>query len=267
MFDVLLNVLLNVLWATFMVLLAIGFFAWIMGALEPTPSSKEVRGPEDKAPARSSQTGATSTWRQNETVGEVSAAAQPVTEPALEEGASDSDIPSPTEQSAPSQTAEPSAPTPTAQAETSAIAEIPTATEAETPQELDLPLAASLTVSEVVHPAVSEDVPIQIPDVVDNPIASDDTSEQHDRPNLLQEIAHLEQFDHHQKIAQLAQYVGHPDPIARAAAVSALGDLAKKSHGSDREEAIALLNQFIHDADNHVRVQAAAALGEMPVVG
>lgn len=260
MFDA----LLNILWDTLLLMLAIGFIARLIGSLEQTSPSQEAtaRGSVGSSAEGESVPGS-ERWRQNETIAEVSAAAQPVQASAVQETASVTETPASTEPSAPSETAE--QPAPTVTTETPAIAPHPT--EVEELQELDLPLAASLRVSEAIHPTAVGDVSIELPDLTDSPMTSNAVSEHHDRPNLLQEIAQLDEADYHQQIAQLAQYVGHPDHTARAAAVVTLGDLAKRSQGSDREAAIALLNQFIHDADDNVRVRAAAALGEMPVVG
>jgi hypothetical protein len=132
---------------------------------------------------------------------------------------------------------------------------------------LDVPLATSITVSEIVNPTESlsevltnlktENLPeIDLPDVVSE-------HEHHHHADIFEEIERLEHGDQHQQLERLAQYVNEHDSVKRVAAASAVGAIARQVQGVNREQAIQLLNEFAHDVDPQVRVQAAACLGEI----
>ncbi|MGV0023500.1 HEAT repeat domain-containing protein [Phormidesmis priestleyi] len=118
------------------------------------------------------------------------------------------------------------------------------------------PLAASLTVTEVLHPAEVE-VSIHHSDLVE------ESSEEPLPVNLLSEIEALDHSDHHGQIAHLSRYLEHSDSVMRAAAVFALGELLAKCDRAETEEISALLHQFNQDANPQVRQQAVTAFGKM----
>lgn len=128
--------------------------------------------------------------------------------------------------------------------------------------EQDIPLATSLTLSEVVDPVHPKT--ITIPDLYPGyPLEAEQQSQTHHTPDVLQEITQLDHREKKDQIAHLAQYVQHPDSVLRVAIASALGGLLPQTEGDDRHAAIALLNHLSQDVDSQVRVQAAASLGEL----
>ncbi|MBW4538935.1 MAG: HEAT repeat domain-containing protein [Myxacorys chilensis ATA2-1-KO14] len=126
----------------------------------------------------------------------------------------------------------------------------------------DIPLATSLTLSEVVDPVSPKK--IAIPDLYpDYPLEFEQQAHSHHAPDVLQEITQLDHQSKKDQIAHLAEYVQHPDSVLRVAIASTLGGLLSNTQGDDRQAAIALLTRLSQDADSHVRVQAAASLGEL----
>jgi hypothetical protein len=115
------------------------------------------------------------------------------------------------------------------------------------------PLAASLTVTEVLHP----------PEVEVSVHSNDEPSQAPLPVNLLSEIEALDHSDHHGQIAHLSRYLEHSDNVTRAAAVFALGELLAKCDRAETEEISALLHQFSQDANPQVRLQAATAFSKM----
>lgn len=131
-------------------------------------------------------------------------------------------------------------------------------------QQPDIPLAASLTVTEVVNPLeVEPTVALQSSDSgIQAAPSSEDSLEQHPaHHNLLQEIAQLEP-GHQNQIDHLARYIRHSDNVTRAAAAFALGELGAKTQGKELEQIVSILNQFNEDANPQVRLQAVTALGK-----
>lgn len=116
--------------------------------------------------------------------------------------------------------------------------------------EADIPLATSLTVSEVVHPSETEP---QIDLGIAHPAPAQEAHEHH--ASVVEELSHLEHDS--EKLDQLAQQAQHPDGNVRIVVAAELGEFA--AQGNDR--AIAVLNQLSQDVDPQVRVQAAASLG------
>ena len=68
----------------------------------------------------------------------------------------------------------------------------------------------------------------------------------HQGNNLIEEIAELDQGD---RISQLALAVEDPDSAMRVAAAYALGDLATRTQGVDRDQIIAILMRLSEDVD------------------
>lgn len=129
----------------------------------------------------------------------------------------------------------------------------------------ELSLAASLTVTELLHPPET-DLSISLDptsgDIEITP-SSETLKQVHDRPNLLAELAQLEHSGHHEQIAHLSRYTQHSDSVMRATAAFALGELADKTQGQETAEIAALLQQFTQDANPQVRSQAIAAMGKL----
>jgi HEAT repeats len=118
-------------------------------------------------------------------------------------------------------------------------------------------LAASLTVTEVLHPS-EVDVSIH-----HSHNTSEESLETVPAVNLLDEIEALDHSDHHGQITHLSRYIKHSDSVMRSAAVFALGELLAKCDRAEMEEISALLHQFSQDPNSQVRLQSATALGKM----
>ncbi len=128
----------------------------------------------------------------------------------------------------------------------------------------EVPLAVSLPVSELVQPHNAEVEP-DLTFVDQSGAASIATSEAHSEENhhrheVLEEIAELGQSES-SGIDRLTQYVYHSDSVVRAAVAFALGEIAMKRQGQDRETSISLLSELSQDENPQVRLQAASALG------
>jgi hypothetical protein len=133
--------------------------------------------------------------------------------------------------------------------------------------ETDIPFAASLTVSELLEPVETEKL-LATESLMhgsgEAQPSSEPSAENHHNPlNLLEEIAELEPAGHDRQIAHLSHYVSHADSVMRGAAAVALGELAAKTHGEERDKIVALLQQFNQDSDPQVRLQATTALGSI----
>ncbi|BAU10612.1 hypothetical protein LEP3755_10980 [Leptolyngbya sp. NIES-3755] len=111
--------------------------------------------------------------------------------------------------------------------------------------EVDIPLATSLKIS----------------DVVDSDLSIESKSEEHHAQSVFEEIEQLEHID--EKLNRLQHQVTESDHLVRLAAAVELGELAKQGQSHDR--VITLLNQLTQDADLEVRVQAGASLAMIPV--
>jgi hypothetical protein len=125
-----------------------------------------------------------------------------------------------------------------------------------------VPLATSLTVSELLSSGEGENAKVQNLHA-DNPLETGERTLAHSTSSVLEEITRLEQAESKERIAQLVQFMDHPDTALRVAIAATLGELAAKTQGDDRQDLIALLNRLNQDVDMQVRVQAAASLGAM----
>ncbi len=114
--------------------------------------------------------------------------------------------------------------------------------------EADIPLATSLTVSEVVHPSETEPQ-------IDLGITQHAPAHESHHASVVEEVTHLEHDG--EKLEQLAQQANHSDGNVRIVVAAELGEFAAQGN----ERAIAILNQLSQDVDPQVRVQAAASLG------
>lgn len=135
--------------------------------------------------------------------------------------------------------------------------------------DVDLPLAASLSLQAAIQPETikTDIIPNLEPNTSTIVEATDenDTQKAQDREyqTVLEEIAQLGEEDHETTIASLTRHANHSNPLVRATAAMTLGDLAVKNQGRPQEELIAVLNQLLQDSNSEVRLQAAAALGKM----
>jgi hypothetical protein len=129
-----------------------------------------------------------------------------------------------------------------------------------------VPLATSLTVSELLSSGEGENAKVQNLHA-DDPLETGERTLAHSTSSVLEEITRLEQAESKERIAQLAQFIDHPDTALRVAIAATLGELAAKTQGDDRQALITLLNHLTQDVDMQVRVQAAASLGAMPHQG
>lgn len=136
-----------------------------------------------------------------------------------------------------------------------------------------IPLATSLTVSEVIDPAASP-VAVEAPEgqeergdiLISEAMAPGEpraVANAHHALNLLEEMDQLEESNHSEKLEHLSQYLNDPDSLKRLASVVALNQLAHESQGQNRLETVSLLNRFTSDADPQVRLQAATALSQI----
>ena len=128
----------------------------------------------------------------------------------------------------------------------------------------DIPLAGSLSVSEVMQPCEVEPSIFLKNEPLESTIAGLSSHDQTMHSNsLLEEVAELAPGGHNSQISHLAHYLNHADPVMRSAAAFALGDLAPHCHGEDLEKIFSALNQFSQDANPQVRLQAVTALGNL----
>jgi hypothetical protein len=133
--------------------------------------------------------------------------------------------------------------------------------------EMDVPLAVSLTVSELMHPQTEEvTVPNLIPadsEIREIQQAAEEKPEVADRPSLIAEIAQLEQPHSENILSHVLQSLDHSDSTVRVAAVFELGELAAKHPGQINQDVIDRLNHLSQDADADVRSQAILALSKL----
>ncbi|MGG6265299.1 hypothetical protein ACQ4M3_13820 [Leptolyngbya sp. AN03gr2] len=111
--------------------------------------------------------------------------------------------------------------------------------------EVDIPLATSLKIS----------------DVVDSDLSIGSKSEEHHSHSVFEEIEQLEHID--EKLNRLQHQAAESDHLMRLAAAVELGELAKQGQSHDR--VVTLLNQLTQDADLEVRVQAGTSLAMISV--
>jgi HEAT repeat protein len=121
--------------------------------------------------------------------------------------------------------------------------------------EVEIPLAASLGVTDVLHPQIVESPHLDL-DHSDIPQAA-----HHDSPSVIEEVTQLEGAG--ELLDRLAQQAEDPDASVRVTVAAALGEIA--SQEQKRGRAISLLNQLTQDADPIVRTQAATSLGSIPL--
>jgi hypothetical protein len=141
--------------------------------------------------------------------------------------------------------------------------------------ETEVPLAASLSVSELVQSdaagasEVSGGTQSGESDSISDAIAPSKAQplNNHEPYDVLEEIAQLGRGEI-QQIDRLAHYINHPDSDVRVAVAFALGELAASRQGKGMEEAVPLLSSLSEDANLKVRLQAVIALGKIqsPIV-
>lgn len=139
--------------------------------------------------------------------------------------------------------------------------------------EANVPLAVSLTVNDLVNPEASETtVPNFIPTApevrdIQQHIQQGTNEKQDvdDRPDVIEEIAQLEQTGSEDLFSHVLKSLDHPDSTVRVAAVFELGELAAKHQGQANQPLIERLIQLSQDEDTDVRSQAIAALGKVGV--
>lgn len=125
----------------------------------------------------------------------------------------------------------------------------------------DMPLAATLSVNQLVHPEPNQ-ATVTFDSAASEPLPSEaapaDTQTQR---TVLEEITRLGQ-DSETAISHFSHYLDHPDSTIRAAAVFELGELVAKRHSAD-EGVVERLHQLSQDANSQVRSQAVAALSKI----
>lgn len=127
----------------------------------------------------------------------------------------------------------------------------------------DLPLATAVPLSEVVNPAdTTPPIEIDLGTAHHSTVAP--SEHQVDSPHhVLTEIAQLDQEALPDPMAQLGQYLDHPDSLMRSALASVLGEMAIKRQGHNVEQILTALNTLTTDANLQVRTEAMAALGRI----
>lgn len=135
------------------------------------------------------------------------------------------------------------------------------------PAELELPLAVSLSISELVHPETRStstdlfDLNLTSSDVIAESEATKLESSEHQ--SVLAEIAQLDQTDSENAIAQFQRHLNHPDDIIRAAIVFEFGEVAASYQGMKAAEAKEVLMQLSQDPNPNIRTQAVLALAKI----
>lgn len=143
---------------------------------------------------------------------------------------------------------------------------VPTIADMTPDPETSMPLAASVSVNELVHPQPSEITP---PDFVPDDLAAEmglpdiQTPPASDQPSVLEEIQQLGQAPTEDAISHFMSYLDHPDHVIRSAAVFELGELASKQQSPQTSEIIDRLTELGQDVDPQVRSQAIVALEKM----
>lgn len=125
----------------------------------------------------------------------------------------------------------------------------------------DMPLAATLSVNQLVHPESNQAA--VIPDLVSSESATAEagTPPVDTQRTVLEEIARLGQGSE-TAISHFSHYLDHPDSTIRAAAVFELGELISKQQSAD-EGIVERLHQLSQDTNSQVRSQAVAALSKI----
>lgn len=143
---------------------------------------------------------------------------------------------------------------------TSPQATEPSEASSSSPQPDPAPLAASLSVSELVQP---DDATSTAEQQITHEVSSSKT-DSHEHHALLDEIADLGRSATEQPDPKLLQYADHSDAAIRAAVAFALGDAADRS-GQPPDEIVSVLDRLSNDPDLQVRTRAAAALGKIGI--
>lgn len=142
--------------------------------------------------------------------------------------------------------------------------------------EIDLPLAASLLISEVVHPEMRAlrdtrkgspsddqfDLDLVSPELA---IAELETAKpvSHEHQSVLAEISQLDHADLETTIAQFQRHLNHSDETIRAASVFELGEVAAKYRGAKANEVREMLMQLSQDPNPSIRTQVVIALAKI----
>jgi hypothetical protein len=121
--------------------------------------------------------------------------------------------------------------------------------------ESEIPLAASLGVTDVLNPQIVESPHLDL-DHSDSPQVAE-----HESPSVIEEVTQLEGAG--ELLDRLARQAEDPDASVRVTVAAALGEIA--SQGQGRDLAISLLDQLSQDTDPIVRTQAATSLGNIPL--
>lgn len=135
------------------------------------------------------------------------------------------------------------------------------------PAELVLPLAVSLSVSELVHPETRSD-PTELFDLdlgaSNAPIEVETLKlDSPEHQSVLAEIAQLDEADSENSIAAFQRHLNHPDDIIRAAIVFEFGEAAAKYQGMKATEAKEVLMQLSQDPNPNIRTQVVLALAKI----
>ncbi len=138
--------------------------------------------------------------------------------------------------------------------------------------DLNLPLAVSLSVSELVHPKTRShsteqpDLDSILPDSAGAELeAAKPTSPEHQ--SVLAEVSQLDTLDSEDAIAQFQRHLNHPDDIVRAAIVFEFGETAAQYQGAKAAEAKAVLMQLNQDPNPNIRTQVVLALAKIdPII-
>lgn len=130
--------------------------------------------------------------------------------------------------------------------------------------DVDMPLAATLSVHEQINPEQSQSV--DLPDFVAPESGDAIDAEKSDVQNhltVLEEIARLGRGGEESAIAHFAPYLDHPDSTIRAAAAFELGELAAHRQEPEVGQIVEQLRLLSQDANARVRSQAVTALSKI----
>lgn len=139
------------------------------------------------------------------------------------------------------------------------------------PADLVLPLAVSLSISELVHPETRSnstdlfDLDLGAPDATMEVETVKPVPFEHQ--SVLAEISQLDHADSENAIAEFQRHLNHSDDIIRAAIVFKFGEAAAKYQGVKADEAKEILMQLSQDPNPNIRTQVVLALAKIePVV-